>query len=371
MTKGARKPVREPHARHTLRDLAEHAGVSPATVSLVLRKSPLVADGTRKRVLESVRALGYVYNRGAASLRTQRTHTVGVAINELVNPYFSELTAGIERALTQIGRTVFLSNSDEDPARQEQFIGTMREYNADGLIICPAKGSDPASLRRLGELGVACVLISRNLPGSGLDYAGNDHRRGMFLATEHLVSLGHRRIAFVGATDQTSTGIERREGYEQALAAYGIALDPSLVVPGPPTRDAGAEAIKSLLARRRPPSAAVAFNDVIAFGIMLGLRQRGLEPGRDFAVVGFDDLAEAALWTPALSTIAANPRAMGEAAAELLLARIANRAAPRREVVLQPRLVVRESSGSRRRPHPGPLPQAGEGGTRGRKATGG
>ncbi|MFI5020324.1 MAG: LacI family DNA-binding transcriptional regulator [Alphaproteobacteria bacterium] len=345
-------PKREPaRARAlTLRDLAKHARVSPATVSLVLRKSPLVAEATRKRVAEAVRALGYVYNRGAASLRTRRTHTVGVAINELVNPYFAELTAAIEAALTRIGRTVFLSNSAEDPARQAQFIETMREYNADGLIICPAQGTDPASLRRLRALGVACVLISRNLPGSGLDYAGNAHRRGMFLATEHLVSLGHRRIAMIGGTELSSTGIERLQGYREALAAYGLAPDPALHVPGAPTRSHGAEAVKALLARRAPPTASVCFNDVVAFGVMLGLRQRGREPGRDFAVVGCDDLAEAALWTPALTTIRIQSGAMGEAAAQLLLDRMADLSAPRREVVLQPELVVRESSGGARKP---------------------
>ena len=349
MTAASGRPPRARPARLTLRELAKHAGVSPATVSLVLRKSPLVAEVTRARVRASIDALGYVYNRGAASLRTQRTHTVGVAINELVNPYFAELTAAIERALTRIGRTVFLSNSAEDPARQDQFIETMREYNADGLIICPAEGTDPTSLRRLRELAMPCVVISRNLPGSELDYAGNDHRGGMFVATDHLIRLGHRRIAMIGGTDRTWTSIERRQGYRDALAAHGIAPDRALSVPCPPTRDNGAEALETLLALRRPPTATVCFNDVVAFGVMLGLRRLGLEAGRDFAVVGCDDLAEAALWTPALTTVAIDSIAMGEAAARLLLDRMADLAAPPREVVLQPRLVVRESSGGRRR----------------------
>jgi len=349
VSKTARRKLSVPPARLTLRDLAEHAKVSPATVSLVLRKSPLVAEATRKRVLETMRELGYVYNRGAASLRTQRTQTVGVSMNELVNPYFAELTAAIERALTKVGRTVFLSNANEDPARQDEFIETMREYNADGLVVCPVQGSEPASLARLRKLGMPCVLISRNLPGSGLDYAGNDHRRGMFLATEHLISLGHRRIALIGGTQRTATGVERREGYLQALAAYGIAEDAALMLPGPPTRNFGFDAIKGLLAQKKPPTGAVCFNDVIAFGVMLGLRQQGLEPGRDFAVVGYDDLQEAALWTPALTTVAVQSTQIGEAAAQLLLDRLESVDAPRREVVLQPSLVVRESSGPPKR----------------------
>jgi LacI family transcriptional regulator len=342
-----RKPPQRP-VRLTLRDLATHAGVSRATVSLVLRKSPLVAEKTRERVSESMAALGYVYNRGAANFRTQRTQTVGLAMNELVNPYFSELTAAIERALAKVGRTVFLSNSSEDPAVQDSFIATMREYNVEGLVICPTKGSSPKTLRRLTEFGMPCVLISRNVPGSGLDYAGNDHRRGMFLATEHLVSLGHRRIAMIGANDLISTGIERREGYEQALTANAIAIECELILDGPPTRSFGAEAIKALIAMPEPPTASVCFNDVIAFGVLLGLRQLDLEPGRDFAVAGCDDIVEAALWTPALTTVAIDTIGMGEAAARLLIERSADFGLPRRQVVLQPKLIVRASSGPSR-----------------------
>lgn len=340
-----RKPATRRRSRLTLRDLADHAGVSPATVSLVLRKSPLVAEKTRDRVLESMRTLGYVYNRGAASLRTQRTHTVGVAINELVNPYFAELTAAIERALNRIGYSVFLSNSAEDPARQDQFIDTMREYRADGLIICPAAGTTAKSLQRLVTFDMPCVQISRYVRGAKLDFAGNDHRRGTFLATEHLISLGHRRIAMIGGTDLISTGWERRKGYAEALAAHGIDLDPELIIRMPPTREGGADTIKTLLQMRNPPTAAACFNDVVAFGVMLGLRQLGLEPGRDFAVTGCDDISEAALWSPALTSVAINTTAMGELAAQMLLERIADPKAPRRDAVLEPKLVVRASSG--------------------------
>jgi LacI family transcriptional regulator len=337
-------PGAELPPRLTQREIAKHAGVSTATVSLVLRKSPLVADATRSRVLASAAALGYVYNRGAASLRTQQTHTVGVAINELVNPYFAELTAAIERALSEVGRTVFLSNSSEDPERQERFIATMREYNADGLILCPAEGTEPASLERIRRFRMPCVLVSRWVAGVELDYAGSDHRRGTALATEHLIGLGHRRIAMLGGNERVSTGIERRQGYRDALAARGLPIDASLVIPGAPTRENGAAWINQLLALPEPPTAAVCFNDVIAFGVMLGLRQLGREPGRDFAVIGNDDIAEAALWRPALTTVAVAYSAIGEAAARLLLERIAEPQRPAQRIVLEPALVVRDTA---------------------------
>lgn len=335
--------------RVTLHDLASHAGVSRATVSLVLRKSPLVAEATRLKVLQSCQALGYIYNRGAANLRTRHTHTIGVAINEITNPYFTELTAAIQRSFLDLGRTVFIANSDEDPARQDQFIATMREYNADGLAICPAQGTSRQSLRRLKELGVPCVLISRDIAGCGLDYAGHANEAGMRMATHHLIELGHRRIAMVGGTDLVSTGAERRAGYRRALADHGIPVDPALVVPGIASRSFGAETVKALLALDDPPTAAVCFNDVLAFGVMLGLRQIGREPGRDFAVVGYDDLAEAALWTPALSTVEIDSVGIGRAAAKLLLERIEDPDAPQRRIVLQPKLMLRDSSGPPRR----------------------
>ena len=342
------KAVKRKNGRLTLRDLAAHADVSPATVSLVLRKSPLVAQATRERVLASIETLGYVYNRGAASLRTQRTHTVGVAINELANPYFAELTAAIERAFNAIGYSVFLSNSAEDPARQDQFIDTMREYNADGLIICPAAGTTAKSMQRLIKFDMPCVQVSRYVRGVALDFAGSDNRRGTYLATEHLISLGHRRIAMIGGNDLTSTGWERRKGYTDALKTHGIALDEALMVSATATREHGADAIKALLKAKNPPTAAACYNDLVAFGVMLGLRQIGIEPGDDFAVIGCDDVSEAALWNPALSSIAIDTLEMGELAARMLMHRIADHGARRREVVLEPKLVVRASSGNGR-----------------------
>jgi LacI family transcriptional regulator len=220
----------------------------------------------------------------------------------------------------------------------------MREYNVDGLAICPSQGTSRQTMKRLKDLGIPCVLISRNIAGCGLDYAGHANVAGMQMATEHLIGLGHRRIAMLGGTDLISTGAERRTGYREALARHGLAVDPDLVIAGAPTRSFGAAAVKALLGGSNPPTAAVCFNDVVAFGVMLGLRQVGREPGRDFAVMGYDDLAEAELWTPALSTVAIDSVGIGAAAAQLLLHRIENPDARPRRVVLQPKLILRESS---------------------------
>ncbi|MGI4945611.1 MAG: LacI family DNA-binding transcriptional regulator [Janthinobacterium lividum] len=331
--------------RATLHDLARHAGVSTATVSLVLRKSPLVAAPTRERVRASIEALGYVYNRAAASMRSRRTHTVGAAINDMVNPYFAGLTAALEQSLSHLGRMVFLANSQEDPARQARFLEAMQEYSADGAVVCPAERTDPVAFATLVRgLGLPCVLVSRDLPGSGLDYVGHDNRGAMRQGVEHLLSLGHRRIAMIGGNPWNWTGQERRQGWREALLAHGITPDPALDIPARPTRIDGSAIIDQLLALPDPPTAAACFNDMLAFGVMLGLRRRLMEPGRDFAVLGSDDVLEAALWTPALTSSIVDTEAMGTAVAQMLLDRIETPDAPPQRLILAPRLVIRAST---------------------------
>jgi LacI family transcriptional regulator len=338
-----------PAGRVTLRELAHHADVSTATVSLVLRESPLVAEATRQRVQLAIAKLGYVYNRGAANLRTRRTNTVGIVINDLTNPYFAELTAAMEATLGRVGRVAFLSNSEESPERQDRFIDLLREYNVDGVLMTPALRTPPASIRRLKQWGLPCVLVSRYLAGVTADYAGSDNLRGAEMVTAHLVALGHRRIAFIGGSALSSTGRDRRDGFRRAMRTASLSVDERWVVECPPTREQGAAALSALLDGPDRPTAAIGFNDIVAFGLMLELMRRGIRPGRDFAVTGFDDVAEAALWMPPLTTVGVDRNAIGEAAARLLLERIDNRdTSPRRKIV-EPKLIIRESCGAKGR----------------------
>src|SRR6516165_2544869 len=190
--------------RVTLKDIARHAKVSPATASLVLRNSPLVAAETRARVLASINELGYVYDRAAANLRTRLTHTVGLIVCEITNPFYAELTAGIDEALDRAGWVAFLANTAESPLRQERFIARMREHRVDGFLLSPAEGTDPEQIRGLRRLGIPVVQFLRRLERVDVDHVGADFRLGMTLATEHLIRLGHRRIAFVGAGRRAS-----------------------------------------------------------------------------------------------------------------------------------------------------------------------
>jgi LacI family transcriptional regulator len=327
--------------RVTLQIIADHLMVSTATVSLALRGSPLVADTTRTRVQQIAREMGYSYNRSAASLRTDRTNILGVGFHDITNPYFAELLVAIEETAAAHGRSILLGTYAENLERQDRVLNTLKEYRPDGMIICAAGGSVPETFGHLIAAGVPLVQLSREIPGLDLDFVGSDDRHGTNLAVEHLVGLGHRRIAFLGESQHISTGRNRYDGYREAIARHGMALDPAIVHSAYGTRENGLKGIQAVLDADDPPTAAVCFNDLTAFGAMMGLRHRGLEAGADFSLVGCDDVQEAAQWYPALTTIKNFQDEMGRKSAEFLIARIADPGAPTRRLMLTPELVPR------------------------------
>lgn len=336
-----RKP--KPPKRVTLLDVADHAGVSRATASLVVRDSPLVTDETRERVLAAMDALGYVYNRAAASLRSRRSHAIGLVVTDITNPFFAQMTIGSETALEEADYAVLLGNTSERLSKQERLLEAMHGYAVDGVLLAPAMNTTIETVERLRRWRLPFVMVVRYLFDVDADYVGADNLAGAEMAAEHLVAAGHQRIAFVGGPAGSSARRDRLQGLCNVLARRGIAADDALFVTSPVTREGGRRAILDLLALPNPPTAALCYNDVVAFGVMLGLQAAGRRPGRDFDVIGFDDIEEAALWQPALTTVAIDPQRIGVEAARLLLERIENPDAPPRRVILPPRLVVRES----------------------------
>ena len=205
--------------RKTVKDIARHAGVSPATVSLVLRKSPLVAIETRERVQTSIDALGYVYDRAAANMRARATHTIGLVVCEITNPFYAELTAGIDDTLDRAGWVAFLANTAELPKRQDRFIARMREHRVDGLLLAPAEGTDPAIVDDLRTQGLPVVTMLRRLDTKNTDQVSTDFRLGMTLAAEHLIRLGHKRIAFRRRRQERIAGARPRRRLPRNLGA--------------------------------------------------------------------------------------------------------------------------------------------------------
>jgi len=335
--------------RVTVIDIAEAAGVSKSTVSLVLQGSSSVKGATRAKILEVMSELGYVYNRGAANLRqtSASSSIIGVVVNDLTNNFFAELAVGVDMVVQSAGFVQFLSNTSESIDRQREVIASMREHGISGLLVSPARATEAADFKPLVVAGIPVVVVVRSLPGAKVSSVVADNANGVAMAVRHLVSLGHRRIAFLGGFPDTAVFDERMQGYRMAIDASGVEFDQKLVVPGPPSRAGGIDAIGRALTIGDRPTAAVCFNDAVAFGACDGLRACRMEPGQDFAVVGFDDVIEAKSAVPALTTISVDPQAMGRRAAQLLLKQISAGKAEPESVVTAVRLVVRESCGAK------------------------
>ena len=328
-----------PKDRVTLVDIASDAGVSRATVSLVLRNVPSVAPSTRKRVLQSISRLGYVYHRGAANLRTQRSHAIGLIVSDITNPFFAEIIIAIEDWLGSAGLVTILGNTSENPEKQQRLLKSLSEYPADGILICPTQGSITEAGTLAGRLP---PLVAFTRPLNGVDYAGVDNVAGSELAIDHLATLGHRHIAFIGGPASLSSAQQRSLGYRQGLEKNGIPFREDLVIEQAPNRKGGFQGLTTALTLSPAPTAAVCFNDVVALGAIEALRSCGKEPGRDFSIVGFNNIADAHFG--GLTTVDTSPAKIGEAAADLLLHRIKEPTAPVRQVILTPRLIVRDST---------------------------
>jgi len=319
-------PSMTPQRRVTLADVAAACGLSKATVSMVLRDNPQVHPDTRARVRAELDRQGYVYHRGAASLRHGgASNAVALVVNDLANPFFAEFAAGVDAALAEAGHVLLLGSTGESVERQQAVLASLVEHAPAALILSPAEHSSAARLRKVCGPRLPVLLFNRTLDDGGTgdwDYLALDNRAGARLATEHLLEQGHRAIAFFGGHRDSSSCGERRAGYREALAAAGIAPDPAWLIECAPTRLEAARQTPALFARDPAPTAAVCYNDAVALGLIAGLASCGRRAGHDFAVTGFDDIAEAAFATPALTTIATEPRSRGLQAARLVLARL-------------------------------------------------
>ena len=312
--------------RVTLMDVARHCGVSRATVSLVLNDSPLVAEKTRDRVRQAMTELGYVYNRAAASLRTQHSDAIGVVLTNITNPYFAEFATGLQDILTSSGTVPLLAVSNEDRELQYQLIKSLVERNVDGIVLVPAHGTTPDNLPNL--LGTPLVLLARRLQGMDVDYVGAQNRDGGYAAAEHLYSHGCRRIAFVGGFTDSSAREERAGGVAAFLNDHGLALEADHSVVCEPARPQAREAVMELLTKNSGVDGPnvdgiVCFSDVVAFGVLDAIADTGRSIGSEVRVIGFDDVHDAGLNRPSLSSVAVPARETGRRAAQLVLERAA------------------------------------------------
>ncbi len=332
----------------TIKDIAKKAGVSYATVSRALNNRPEVSEKTRREIQRLAAEMGYKPNAIARGLVTKETFTLGLIIPDITNPFFPEVARGVEEAASDAGYSVFLCNTNWDVKKEKTYIELLEEKRVDGLILASVC-EDEKSLRDLIDREVPVVLINRVPEQVSINYVAIDNIKGAQQAVEHLISLGHRRIAYVGGLKQVESTRERLQGYRLALAIHDIPFKEELVRYGTFKKESGYESALALLSLPQPPTAIFAVNDILALGVIHAIKDKGLKVPDDVAVVGFDDIPFAAYAEVNLTTVAQPKYTMGEMAAKILIDEIRKGPSPEKKyIVLPPTLVIRASSGGKR-----------------------
>ena len=326
----------------TIADVAKRAGVAPSTVSRVLNDSGYASQKTRQRVLAAVEELNYVPNVHAKRLRTGTSKVIAFSVIEFTNPFWAEVARGVEAVVWQNGYDLLLHSTAGDPERELASIRMFRRRQVDGAIF-PWLQEGWAELKALDEEGISIVVLGSAPEEYGFDVFTIDNVRGGYLATDHLLQLGHRRIAFVSA-DFTR---ERECGYRMAMEKYGVAVDETLIFREYAAHEfeRGEVVVRRLLDQGELPTAIFAYNDVTAIGTWMELERQGLRVPEDISLVGFDDVPMASLIRDGLTTVAWPHYEYGRAAAEFLLNRIAEgKCISGQCVTMQPELIIRGST---------------------------
>ncbi len=327
----------------TIRDVAREAGVSVATVSRVVNAKGPVRETTASRVREVVERLGYVPHGGARSLTTRRTGVIGVLLPEMHGDFFSELIRGLDQVARPAGYHLLVSGSHSDPAETEEVLQALHG-RIDGLVLMmPGPGGE--RLFRSLPRRAPVVLLNDLEGGDEHDSLRVDNVRGARLAVDHLLDLGHRRIALVAGPESNSDALERRRGYRQALAARGLEPDPALELPGDFREASGFRAGARLADMAPRPDAVFAANDAMAIGCLAALRDRGVRVPEELSLVGFDDVPMARYVKPGLTTVRVPIAEVGGRAMERLLqVTAAGDGGPPRHHVVVPTLSIRDST---------------------------
>ena len=332
----------------TIRDVARLSGVSPMTVSRMINDSERVSPETRRRVEEAISELGYVPSRLARGLSRQRTGTLAVIVPDVANPFFTAIVRAAEEVARRADYHVILCDTRADLGVERGVIEELIAHRVEGAVIAPVSDRTATHLRRLAEFGVPFVLIDRRIPGVDCDVVLGDSSSGARQLVEHLVSLGHRRIGFIVESDDVSTARDRRAGYEAALKAAGIALDPELVAHAAPDPSGGSAGMSRLLELEERPTAVFTVNNLVALGAIEAVRAAGLEVPDDVALVCFDDIEYASRLYPFLTAMEQPAQTFGTLGTQLLLERIEGRGPERRhEVVLPGEFIIRKSCGAK------------------------
>jgi LacI family transcriptional regulator/LacI family repressor for deo operon, udp, cdd, tsx, nupC, and nupG len=336
----------------SIEDIARAAGVSHSTVSRALRNSPLISPDVRTRIQHLAGEMGYTPNALAQSLQTHRSHTLGLVVTSIADPFIADVVRGVEEIARPAGFSVFLSAAYNDPAQEVEVIETFHRRRVDGILVASGRISSNYEAH-LSRVKVPTVLLNNEARGDGrrLHWVRVDDDLGAQLATDHLLHLGHRAIGYLGVANRPRSNDQRLAGYRAALAAARVAApDAWVAMPdaaGDDTQDgpaadlaAGQRLLSQLLAAG--VTAVFCFNDMVAVGALLACRSRGMVVPRDLSIVGYDDIEVARYVTPPLTTVAQPRLRLGTLATQVLLDLLAER--PVQNHVLPPALAIREST---------------------------
>ncbi len=327
----------------TIKDIAQVAGVSPSTVSRALNDSPLISQETKARIRRIAEELGYERNELARGLVKGTSRALGLIVPDITNPFFAEIARGVSDVAHAEGYGVLLCTTEGDLAREAEYLRFLRRKRVDGLILSAVTMDDP-NLSELLNSSIPFVLVSRLVRGLDAPFVVGDDKAGARLAVEHLIHLGHEKIAFIGGPANVQSSHDRMIAYQEVLREYGLKLYSWWAVFADFTQKAGYEAAKKMLRGGSRPTAIFAANDVIALGVMEAAEELGFSIPQDLSLVGYDDISYAALPRIQLTTVAQPTYEMGKIAAEYLLAVCEGEAREKLRCMLSPRLVVRKTT---------------------------
>lgn len=330
----------------TIKHVAARAGVSFTTVSHVLNGTRRVSDSARHRVEQAIAEMGYSPSAVARSLKMSETCILGVLVPNITNPFFAELTRGIEDRCRQTDYSVFLCNFDDDAEQQARYLKTLLERRVDGLLLAAAAGEAAVLVQRLELAHVPTVVVERAIPGLSCDLVRVDHEGAARLAMDHLLSLGHRSIACLSGPSLFAVSRARVAGWRQAMQEAQIEIQEGWLLEGDFSAAEGYQLTRQLLARG-DVTAIFAGNDQQAIGALHAAAEMGVAVPQALSVIGFDGIDLGGYVYPALTSVGYPIRALGETAATVLIERIAAKPESGREVVLPAQIFLRESTGPR------------------------
>ena len=326
----------------TLKMVAERAEVSVNTASRAINNKPDINEETKKRVLQIAKELGYIRNAAAVALRTKKTGTIGVVIADNSNPFYAEVLNGIEEAAREKNYHIILANTQRDYQKEEEAINLLLAKRVDGLLITPVQDRDD-DIKKLIEANIPFVIVGRDFENIEVDAVYNNEVKGGFLSTEYLIKQGHKRIALINGFLHKSPAKGRLEGYKKALNKYRIPLDESLISVGDINIEDGYERTKQMLEKNLDFTAIFAYNDMMAFGAMQAVKEKGLRIPEDIGLVGYDDIPFSSLISPSLTTIKLKKQELGIESVMLLLSHInGNREKPKK-IMLDVDIIVRKT----------------------------